>query len=338
MKRRLSHLNAWCAFEASARLGGFSAAAAEMGVTAAAVGQQVRMLEHYLGIALFERQGKKLLPSEAARAVLPDMRAAFDTLAQASEKLRDARGGQLVTLTLPPSFAAKWLMPRLEDFRMANPEIDLRLDTTDRVVDLARDGIELGIRYGQGHYPGLTVEKLIDEHVFPVCSPALLSRMRAIDQPDSLGRFKLIHDTTLQGMPGFPTWSTWLKAAGARGVDARPGLRINSSIMASQAAMDGQGVALGRSVIVADDCAQGRLVCPVPFSLPSGASYFLVSVAERKLSGAAQTFVEWFRSAVAEFRANRGHSYGRTDPGVKKGAGVGAQASAGRRTRGRASG
>jgi len=301
--RRLSHLNALRAFEASARRGGFSAAAAELGVTAAAVGQQVRILESYLGIALFERHGKKLVPSEAARAVLPELREAFDRLAQASEKLRDARGGQLVTLTLPPSFAAKWLMPRLEEFRIANPEIDLRLDTTDRLVDLARDGIELGIRYGPGHYPGLTAEKLIDEHVIPVCSPNLLSQLRPIERPDDLARFKLIHDTTLQGMPGFPTWSTWLKAAGARGVNTRPGLRINSSIMASQAAIDGQGVALGRSVIVADDCAQGRLVCPYAFALPSGAAYFLVSVAERTLPRAAQTFAEWFRSAIAAFRS-----------------------------------
>jgi len=256
MQKRLRHLNALRAFEASARLGGFSAAAGEMGVTAAAVGQQVRMLESYLGVELFERRGNRLLPTQAARAVLPEMRAAFDLLAEVSHRLSDARGGQLVTLTLSPSFAAKWLMPRLEEFRVANPEIDFRLDTTDRIVDLARDGIELGIRYGHGPYPGLTVEKLIDEYVYPVCSPTLSSNAHA--RSNFPGRPRLIHDTTLQSMPNFPSWSTWLKAAGIRGVDARPGLRINSSVMASQAAIDGHGVVLGRRVIVADDCAQGR--------------------------------------------------------------------------------
>jgi LysR family glycine cleavage system transcriptional activator len=305
MRRRLVHLNALRAFEASARLGGFTAAAAELGVSPAAVGQQVRMLESYYGIALFERQGKRLSPSEAAHAVLSDVRDAFDRLAQASGKLRDARGGQLVTLTLPPSFVAKWLMPRLEAFRLAFPDIDLRLDTTDRIIDLAREGVELGVRYGQGHYPGLAAEKLIDEHVFPVCSPALLSSKGAVDSPEALGRFKLVHDTTLQRMAGFPGWSAWFNAAGARGVDARRGLRVNSSIMALQAAIDGQGLALGRSVVVADDCRSGRLVCAYPFWLATGASYFLVSVPGRRLSRAAQAFVDWFRSEVSRFGRER---------------------------------
>src|SRR5262245_50691136 len=139
MSRRLAHLNALQAFEATARLGTFVAAAAEMGVTPAAVGQQVRLLEEYFATALFERPGKKLALSHAGRAVLPDIRDAFDRLAQATDRLRNSRRAPLVTITLPPSFASKWLVPRLERFRLAHPEVDLRLDTTDRLADLPRE-------------------------------------------------------------------------------------------------------------------------------------------------------------------------------------------------------
>jgi len=300
--KRLTHLNALRAFEATARLGSYASAARELGVTPAAVGQQVRTLEDYLGNGLFERQAKKLVLTDAAAAVLPDIRDAFDRLAQAAGRLKEARRPPLVTVTLPPSFAAKWLMPRVEQFRMSYPDVDLRLDTTDRLADLARESIAVGIRYGNGRYPGLEATVLMAEEVFPVCSPSLPTRIRALREPGDLVHFKLIHDTTLESHANFPTWATWVRAARAGKVDARRGLRINSSIMALQAAIDGQGVALARSVIVADDLREGRLIRPLRPACATGYSYYLVYPDGLPLSRSASAFCHWLRKAADEFR------------------------------------
>jgi len=302
MRRRLTHLNALRAFEATARLGGYVDAAAELSVTSAAVGQQIRMLESFLDVSLFERQGKRLLLTDRARSVLPDIKDAFDRLAQAMDHLKDAGRGPLVTITLPPSFAAKWLIPRIETFRVAHPEIDLRLDTTDRLVDLPRENIAIGIRYGTGRYPGLDSTLLMPEMVFPVCSPSLDSRAHKLRSPDDLANFNLIHDTTMATHADFPTWSTWLKAARAKKMKSRSGMKINSSIMSLQAAMEGQGIALGRSVIAADDLRQGHLVKPFQLMLESGYSYYLVHATDFPLSRAASLFCQWLKAEVENFR------------------------------------
>ena len=301
MTARLAHLNALRAFEATARLGSYVRAADELAVTAAAVGQQVRMLEEHFGSALFERQGKKLVLTEAARAVLPDIKDAFDRLAQAANRLRETRHADLVTVTLPRSFTAKWLIPRIEAFSMAHPEVDLRLDTTDRLVDLLRENIAVGIRYGTGRYPGLDATLLMADEVFPVCSPSLLTRMRKLREPDDLAHFKLIHDTTMESHTSFPTWTTWLKAAGARRVDARRGLRVNSPIMALQAAIDGQGVALARSVTAADDLREKRIIRPFRFACATNYSYYLLYPAGLPLSQAASAFCRWIKNEVRDF-------------------------------------
>jgi LysR family glycine cleavage system transcriptional activator len=301
MSRRLAHLNALRAFEAAARLGSFVAAAGELAVTPAAVGQQVRALEDYFGLPLFERRGRTLVLTQAARGVLPDVQDAFDRLASASNRLREARLGSVLTVSMPPSFAAKWLIPRLERFRITQPEVDLRLDTTDRLVDLPREGVALAIRYGTGRYPGLTAVPLLNEIVFPVCSPLLVTRVRKVRRADDLRHFKLIHDTTLEAHASFPTWATWLKHAGARGVDPRRGLRIGSSIMALQAAIDGQGIALGRSVIAANDLEEGRLVRPLAGGCPANYAYYLVYPQDTALNPGAKAFADWLQQEAGEF-------------------------------------
>lgn len=295
MKKRVAHLNALRAFEATVRLGSYVRAAGELGVTPAAVGQHVRLLESQFGGALFERQGKKLVATASARAVLPDIKDAFDRLAQAAERLRETRRPPVVAVTLPPSFAAKWLIPRIETFRMAHPEVDVRLDTTDRLADLARENIAVGIRYGAGRYPGLEATLLMEEELFPVCSPLLLTRVRRLREPDDLAHFRLIHDTTMESHASFPSWTTWLRRAGASKVDSRRGLRINSSIMALQAAIEGQGVALARSVIAAGDLADGRVIRPLRPSCPTGYAYYLVYPAGLPLSRPAAAFSHWLK-------------------------------------------
>ena len=302
MTRRLTHLNALRAFEATARHGSFVRAAIELGVTAAAVGQQVRLLEDRCGAPLFERQGKKLKLTEVAREVLPDISDGFGRLAQAADRLREARRTPLVTVTLPPSVAAKWLIPRIERFRMTHLDVDLRLDTTDRLADLARESIAVGIRYGSGRYPGLEATFLMSEEVFPVCSPSLI-RARKLKKPDDLSSFQLIHDTTMERHETFPTWSTWLRAAGARKVDARPGLRINSSIMSLQAAIEGHGVALARSVIVAEDLREGRVVRPLRPACSTNYSYYLIYPAGLPLSRSATAFCHWLTKEAEAFNS-----------------------------------
>lgn len=256
------HLNALRAFEAAARHRSFVAAAEELHVTPSAISQQVRTLEDYLGIRLFERTASGVVPTPQALDAYPEVQRGLGHLSAALGRMKgDYRDG-VVTLTAPISFAAKWLMPRIERFRDAHPELDLRLDTSNRLCDYAADGIDLGVRYGLGRYAGLASEKLLDEELFPVCSPALLPPGASSLRPEQLRALPLIHDTAIDFDPAYPSWRTWLQAHDMDDVDAARGLRFDSTVLAIQAAVDGQGVALGRSVAVAADLQAGRLVRP----------------------------------------------------------------------------
>lgn len=271
--RSLSHLNALRAFEAAARHLSYVRAADELGVTPAAVGGQVRALEAWLGAPLFRRTlgpPVRLSLTEEASAAIPELREGFDRLASGLRRLRQAGGGGIVLVTSSPAFAAKWLLPRIDRFRSAHPNLDMRLDVTDRLVDVAAGDADVGIRYGGGRWAGLEATRLLDEEVFPVCSPALLDGPHPPLVPADLRHHTLIHDATVRFDADFPTWRAWLAAIGVESVDAERGLVINASAAVTQAAVDGQGVALGRSVVVGDDLKAGRLVrlfpdavCPV---------------------------------------------------------------------------
>ena len=261
----LVYLNALKAFEAAARHQSFSAAAAELNVSSAAVGQQVRALEAWLGMALFNRANsgyQRLQLTDAAQAALPDIREGFVRLNAGLARLRAATQNPVLTVTVSPAFAAKWLLPRIERFQQAQPDTDLRLDTNLKTLDFLADGIDIGVRYGGGKWPGLIAIKLLDETLYPVCAPALVQQAKGLRVPEDLSRFTLIHDLSLAGDPAFPTWRTWLNAAGYPRLASEHGLRINNSAAVVQAAIEGQGVALGRSVMVRDDLAAGRLVRP----------------------------------------------------------------------------
>jgi LysR family glycine cleavage system transcriptional activator len=180
-----------------------------------------------------------------------------------------------------------------------------RLATTiARLGDRARisEDITLAIRYGSGRYPGLDATLLMADEVFPVCNPSLLTRLRKLREPDDLARLMLVHDTSMDSHPSFPTWTTWLKAAGARRVDARRGLRVNSPIMALQAAIDGQGVALARSVTAADDLREGRIIRPFRLACATSYSYYMLYPAGSTLSQAALAFCRWLKNEVRDFQ------------------------------------
>ncbi|MDE2585149.1 MAG: transcriptional regulator GcvA [Betaproteobacteria bacterium] len=274
------HLNALRAFEASARHQSFSAAAAELHVTPAAVGQLVRTLEEWLGTPLFLRNNSgraRLVPTEAAERALPEIRAGFDRLALGLERLKEGSASGVLTVTVSPAFAAKWLLPRIDGFHAAWPDTDLRLDTSLRGVDFVAQRVDIGVRYGTGHWPGLAADKLMDEEVYPVCSPKLLGEPGRLQKPDDLPGETLIDDLSMNGHTGFPTWDSWLQKAGVTEAATKRGMRINNSAAVLQAAIDGLGVALARSVMARDDLAAGRLVRLFPeIDCVSELAYYVV--------------------------------------------------------------
>ncbi len=294
--RSIAHLNALRAFEASARHQSFSLAAQELNVTPAAVGQLVRTLEDWLGSPLFVRSTSgraRLVTTEVAEQALPDIRAGLERLAVGLERLRSGSAGGVLTVTVSPAFAAKWLLPRIERFQAAWPETDLRLDTSLKPVDFVAQRIDVGVRYGRGQWPGLAAEKLMDEEVYPVCAPALLATA-TLQAPDDLRGQVLIHDQSVDTSTGFASWQAWLRHAGVQGVPTDRGLRINNSAAVLQAAIDGQGVALARSVMAHDDLAAGRLVRLFPqVRLESTLAYYVVYRPECIAQPKVAAFRDW---------------------------------------------
>ena len=294
--RSIAHLNALRAFEASARHQSFSLAAQELNVTPAAVGQLVRTLEDWLGSPLFVRSTSgraRLVTTEVAEQALPDIRAGLERLAVGLERLRSGCAGGVLTVTVSPAFAAKWLLPRMERFQAAWPETDLRLDTSLKPVDFVAQRIDVGVRYGRGQWPGLAAEKLMDEEVYPVCAPALLATA-TLQAPGDLRGQVLIHDQSVDTSTGFASWQAWLRHAGVQGVPTDRGLRINNSAAVLQAAIDGQGVALARSVMAHDDLAAGRLVRLFPqVRLESALAYYVVYRPECIAQPKVAAFRDW---------------------------------------------
>ncbi len=288
MKRWLPSLNGLRAFEAVARHQSFTRAAEELNVTQTAVSHQIRTLEERLGLKLFDRRGRALRLTEAAENYLPSVRSAFDELYDATERLIRRDGDATLTVSTLTSVAAKWLVPRLGGFQDLHPEISIRITTSTASVDFDRDDVDVAIRYGRGDWPGLRVDRLIREDIFPVCSPKLLDGPHPLGQPEDLAFHTLLH------VAGFrEDWQVWLTAANVDGVDPSSGLRFDLAVTALQAAIDGLGVALGRTALVEGDLATGRLVVPFDISLPIEAAYYLVAPERTADRPKIETFREW---------------------------------------------
>lgn len=275
-----SHLNALKAFEASARHNSFSAAAEELNVTPAAVGQLVRTLEEWLETPLFHRTktGKvRLVPTAVAEKALPDIRAGFEKLTLGIERLKESALRGELTVTVSPAFAAKWLLPRLNRFQELCKETDVRLDMSLKPVDFVAQQVDIGVRYGLGNWPGLIAEKWLEEDVFPVCSPKLHHEMSTLTEPSELLTSTLIHDMSLDAVTGFPTWTNWLTKAGVSESASSCSLQINNAAAVLQSAIEGNGIALARSVMVQDDLAAGRLIRLFPdIQFNSPLAYYVV--------------------------------------------------------------
>ncbi len=295
---RLVHLNALRAFEAAARHLSFVAAAEELNVTPSAISQQVKALEDYLGAPLFVRGKTGVALTAAAADAYPDIRDGLAQLARGFARLRGDDSARIIVLTVMPSLAAKWLLPRIERFQVAHPDIELRLDTTGRLVDFASEGVDVGIRYGLGGYPGLLCERWLEESLIPVCSPALLPPGRAMTLADLATR-PLIHDSTIDFDPTYPDWRAWFRARGLAEPDRSRGLHLNSSLLAIQAAIDGQGVLLARSVLVETDLRAGRLVRPFAEAAPTRCAYYVVMPPAAAERAAVRAVRDWLFAEAA---------------------------------------
>jgi LysR family glycine cleavage system transcriptional activator len=301
-RRRLPPLNALRAFEAAARHLNFSRAADELSVTPGAVSQQIQNLEDYVGVALFKRTPKGLLLTDAAQTALPALREAFDRLAEAASLLTAAVDGRRLTLTAPPSFAAKWLMPRLKRFEEAYPQVDVWLSADIDIVDFAAGEIDLAIRYGAGRYPGLELKRLMSETVIPVASPALVEE-NPLDRPEDLARHTLLHDGSSDADESCPDWTMWLAARGVKDVDGARGPRFNQSALVIEAAMRGRGVALAKRTLAQDDLDAGRLVAPLQIATAVDFAYYVVHPKAKGRLPQVKAFVAWISAEAAAHEA-----------------------------------
>lgn len=301
--RAPNNLNALRAFESVARHLSYVHAANELSVTPAAVGQLVRGLEEMLGVTLFHRSqsgSARLVLTDEGRAAIPDLQAGFDHLSAAVERLKARSSRDAITVTVPAGFADKWLLSRIERFQAQYPEYELRLDTNDRIVDFTTARVDVGLRYGAGLWPGLSATWLLDDDFFPVCSPALLAANPLLNTLDGLRHQSLIHDVSMRDDPIFPTWRTWLANAGIDNIDLERGLQINDSAAVIQAAIAGTGVALGRSVLVANDLTAGRLVRPCGAALTCAFAYYIVHREEAGSAPAVIAFKEWLLAEASK--------------------------------------
>lgn len=290
--RRLPPLNALRAFEAAARQLSFTKAAGELHVTQAAISHQIKALEEWLGMPLFKRQNRSLLLTDAGQAYLPPLREALDRIQDATDKLRERDKSGALTVSTFTSFAAKWLVPRLGRFATAHPDVEVRLAINDALMDFGSEALDVGIRYGRGDWKGLRAERLMTEVVFVVCSPRLLEGPVPLKRPEDLRRHTMLHDDLPED------WDTWLEAAGVGAIKARRDLAFNHSEMVLQAAIDGLGVALGRSVLVADDLATGRLIKPFDLELPTQAAYYFVCPEGSQDRPKVKAFRDWVTAEV----------------------------------------
>lgn len=295
MTARLPSLNGLRAFEAAARHLSFTLAAAELNVTQTAISHQIRRLEEELGIRLFIRQNRALALTPEARDYLPGVRAAFNDLRLATDRLLRKDDDKVLTVSTLASLAAKWLLPRLTDFQEQHPGIDVRITTSTSLVDFQRDNVDAAIRYGRGQWPGLRADWLMADELFPVCSPSLLRGDKPLRQPEDLRGYPLLHTSNANS----DDWRLWLTAAGLPADIARqPGITFDMIFMTIQAAIDGIGVAMGRTSYVQDDIAKGRLVVPFKIALPADAGFYLVAPEGRREAPKLAAFREWMLAAT----------------------------------------
>jgi len=301
--RRLPPLNAVRAFEAAARHLSFTRAADELFVTQGAVSHQVKLLEEWFGFLLFDRHKRDLQLTEKGEAYLRSVRIMLNDLHGATRALLDEDTDRLLCVSVAESFAVNWLINRMGRFAKLHPELDIRIASQNQIDDfgniVGEDGpnwVDVRIRYGRGKWPGLHVTKLFDEDVFPVCSPKLLDGKEAPLTVDALNDFVLIHDDMQM------SWDSWARSAGSSQPMNNRGPKFSHSHMALQAAVNGDGIVLGRSVLAAGHLDSGQLVRPLNISVPAEHSYYLLCQEGMVGDPRVRAFTAWMLEEAKEQR------------------------------------
>jgi LysR family glycine cleavage system transcriptional activator len=296
MATRLPPLKALKVFEASARQLSFTRAAEELFVTQAAVSHQIKSLEEYLGIKLFIRKNRSLLLTEEGQSYYSDIKNIFSLLHDATEKLlaRGAKGA--ITVSLQPSFAIQWLVPRLNTFNALNPEIDVRIKAVDQADNSLTQDVDIAIYHGRGRWPDVHLDKLHTEYLIPVCSPLLLQGKKPLNSIDDLTNHTLLHDSSRRD------WKKWFKEVGVKGVNVNHGPIFSHSAMVVQAAVYGQGIALANSILVQPDIDAGRLISPVSHTMVSKDAFYIVCREHQVKIGKIAAFREWVLETVDQER------------------------------------
>lgn len=293
--RRLPPLNSLRAFESAARHLSFTKAADELAVTPGAISQQVKLLEDTTQVQLFHRSARGLALTEEGQAALPSLRDGFDRLAAAVRLMSQRRRAGRLAVSVAPSFASKWLVPRLDRFQEKHPEIDVYVHAGMELVDFSVDDVDLAIRYGQGQYGELSVEKLMEERIVPVCAPGLLTGHTPLKNLEDLAGHTLLHDDGADDE--IATWTMWLKAAGAE-VDGTRGPRFNQSSLVIEAAVAGRGVALAKYALAEADLEAARLVIPFDLTSPTDFAYWIAHPPAKAALPEVKAFKTWIMEEV----------------------------------------
>ena len=295
MPRKLPPLNALRVFEAAARHLSFTRAAEELNLTPSAISHQMKSLEDLLGLKLFERRQRKVVLTSAGGRYYPALRQAFDQMNEATEDLKAEDSSGSLTVNVLPTFAMRWLVPQLSTFQKRHPEIEVRMTTNVEAIDFNRVEADAAIRYGVGGWPGLTAKLLLREEIVPVCSPSLLEGRPRLKTPADLVHFPLLHDVNRPD-----TWRQWLTAVGEDTVDPDRGLKLDTTNLAVQGAIQGLGIVPVNPSLVRPELESGTLIEPLDFHLTVKGGYYLVYPVGRESRPRLKAFETWLTEITAE--------------------------------------
>lgn len=293
---RLPPLNALRAFEAAGRLLSITQAAEELRVTPAAISHQIRLLEEHLRMKLFARSHRAIHLTPAGQQYLAEITRHLAGIRRATANMMQLRDRKVLRIRAYTTFGVRWLIPRLSSFHALHPDIDVRLTTSLEEVDFENEDIDAAIRLGAGNWSGLQADRLFPNELVPVCSPGMLERKPHVAQPEGLARETLLHSLARPD-----DWAHWLRAAGVTGVNPYGGMKYESSILAYQAAIEGQGIAIAQKALVEEDLSAGRLVMPCGFCLDMGAyTYYFIFPISNPRSVALEAFRDWLKAQKCE--------------------------------------
>ncbi len=289
----LPPLNSLKAFEAAARHLSFSKAAAELNVTPAAISQQIKLLERFLDVLLFKRKNRQIILTKSGKRLLPSLSEGFNLITAAVNSIQNYHEDEPLTITAPPAFVSKWLIPKLNGFNQRHPKINVRIDSSKRLIDFDTETVDVGIRFSYDEDNTLDSTHLFSLDVIAVCSPTLIKQKHPLNKASELANYTLLNYAERYKDDTWPDWEMWLSTMGIKGVDASHAILFNQKEMVLQAAIEGQGIALTTSIVAENDIRSGRLIQPFNFSMPIQFSYFLVTSHQKSKLKKVKLFKQW---------------------------------------------